>query len=1017
MVTDQPGAWFDEVLDGLAEQDYENLRVLVVETGSHSVASRVLDKIPDAVVHQAPDATGFGDAANRVQTLVKGSTFYLFLRDDVALAPSAVTLLVAEALESNAAILGPKILDWDDPSRILAMGGTVDAFGVLTPYVESGELDQQQHDRVRDAFAVTGAAMLVRADLFETIGGFDPRIKSTGEDLDFCWRAQVAGGRVLVVPGATVREGGRTPGADSERSGRLALRHRHHVIAKCYGWIYLIPVMVGAIFLSLLELIYSLLVARFSQARDVAWAWAWNLYQIPYVLSSRRRIARTRKTRDREIRRRQSSGSTRLKLFLQGRIGGEVALQTLRGRAGRRIADNFLAGPRRSALLASGILLAVLGFGSRHLLTRGVPAYGQFADFPDAASLLSEYWSGWREIGLGVSGIGPAALGLLGAAGQLTFGAMGALRLVLIMALLPIGLIGMWRLSSPIDSHWGRVVAVVLYAALPVPYNALVDGRWDTLLLVAATPFVVLRVVRAFGVSPYNASSRGLLHQSVALGFLLGVVAAFEPLVLLLAAIVCLVVAITGCRTVGLIGVGRGLVVVVVALSISSLMHFPWVAVLGDSDAVLHHVFARSPTPVPAELASLLRFAPGSYGNAWVAWAPLFVAVVPLLLARAARLRIAVIAGVSATAGFGLAWMSGNGWLRDLMDREVLIGDSSLVLAAVGVCWCAATGPSAVRIDGELSPAFLRRIVAGAGAVSLALSSGVLLLESADGRWGTPTNDLKIALSLLDDRDIGPSYRVLWLGSADVLPLEGWPIADEGLHFGTSVRGHPDIRHRWAGSSTSTHGQLNDAVKLGLSGDTVRMGRLLAPFGVKYLAVVERSTPSFSEGIERLVSPRVREALNSQLDLRPLAADPSVMILFNESWMSSRAQFAEPVRLAGLDEPGELVVTDLTSGIAVLTERKSSREQHGFVGVGEVLVADAFDPRWRLLVGEEIVEPEMSFGWAMRFSSPVAGPAALWHIRPNSVADRVVVQIALWAVIARITISERRKTRQIGSPT
>ena len=258
---------------------------------------------------------------------------------------------------------------------------------------------------------------------------------------------------------------------------------------------------------------------------------------------------------------------------------------------------------------------------------------------------------------------------------------------------------------------------------------------------------------------------------------------------------------------------------------------------------------------------------------------------------------------------------------------------------------------------------------------------------------------------------------MLWLGSADVLPLEGWPIADEGLHFGTSVRGHPDIRHRWAGSSTSTHGQLNDAVKLGLSGDTVRMGRLLAPFGVKYLAVVEQSTPSFSEGIERLVSPRVREALNSQLDLRPLAADPSVMILFNESWMSSRAQFAEPVRLAGLDEPGELVVTDLTSGIAVLTERKSSREQHGFVGVGEVLVADAFDPRWRLLVGEEIVEPEMSFGWAMRFSSPVAGPAALWHMRPNSVADRVVVQIALWAVIARITISERRKTRQIGSPT
>ena len=141
------------------------------------------------------------------------------------------------------------------------------------------------------------------------------------------------------------------------------------------------------------------------------------------------------------------------------------------------------------------------------------------------------------------------------------------------------------------------------------------------------------------------------------------------------------------------------------------------------------------------------------------------------------------------------------------------------------------------------------------------------------------------------------------------------------------------------------------------------------------------------------------------------------MVLLNESWMASRAQFAEPVRLVGLDEPGELVVTDLTPGIPVLTDRKSSTEQHGFVGTGEVLVAEAFDPGWRLLVGERIVAPEMSFGWAMRFDSPLEGPAALWHIRPDWVADRVVVQIILWAVIARIAVSERRKPTQIGRPT
>ena len=51
-------------------------------------------------------------------------------------------------------------------------------------------------------------------------------------------------------------------------------------------------------------------------------------------------------------------------------------------------------------------------------------------------------------------------------------------------------MLGMWRLLKPLDFIWGRVVGTLLYAALPVPYNALVHGRWGTLLLVAALPLL-----------------------------------------------------------------------------------------------------------------------------------------------------------------------------------------------------------------------------------------------------------------------------------------------------------------------------------------------------------------------------------------------------------------------------------------------------------------------------------------------------------------------------------------------
>ena len=1017
LVTDHSETWREEVLEGIAEQDYDNLQVVVLHRGQSSIRDQVASFIPDAVVKEVSDSKSFGGTANQIENLVEGAAFYLFLNDSTALASDSVSLLVAEAVESNAGILGPKILDWDDPSRIASMGSIVDAFGVETAFVEAGELDQQQHDRVREAFTVTGEAVLVRSDLFETLGGFDPKIVGGQEYLDLCWRAQIAGGRVLVVPQATVRSRQKAAAGTGATTRRYAMRHRHHVITKCYGWVHLIPVTFAALVLSLFEIIYSLLTLRFAHSRDVFAAWGWNLLQMRHVVRSRRRISRLRKTRDRDIRRRQAPGSTRLRNFLHGQIGGDIALQSIRSRAAGQVSTSFSAGPRRTALLSSVVIAVVLIFGSRHLLTQGVPVYGQFSSFPDTASLLSSYWSGWREVGVGIAGIGPAAIGLLGGLSWLSLGAMDFVREILILGLVPVGLLGMWRLLKPMDSVWGRIVGTSLYAMLPISYEALVKGHWGTLLLVAALPFAMRRVAEAFGVAGYDREDVGLLRQVASLGFLLGVVAAFEPLILVLVALASLAVLVASIGSTSISAIGRGLFVACLAVGIASLMHLPWVAVLGDSDTVLRYLLVRSPSQSSAELVDVLRFMPSSYGNSWMMWCPMLVATLPLLLGRGNRMRLAMTAGFLALVGYGLAWVSHRGWLTDLLGREVSIGEGALVLAGVGLCWCAAVGPSVVSSDRDLAPVIVRRVVITAATASLMLSSLTLLVASADGRWKTPTNDLTVSLSLLDDRDIGPSYRVLWLGDQAVLPLKGWEVGNEGLHVGTSVRGHPDIRHQWLGAKNDGHRQLLDAVEIGLSGNTTRMGRLLAPFGIRYVAVVERSTPSFSAGLDRPIGQRTLQAIDSQLDLRPLATDPSVKVLINESWMSSRSQFGSPVRLAGLDEPGELVVTDLSSGIPVLTDRRSSREQHGFVGAGEVLVADAYDPHWKLLAGGERLLPELSFGWAMRFESPSDGPAALWYQRPNSIADRAIVQIVLWAVIARLAVSERRKTSRLEVPT
>ena len=86
--------------------------------------------------------------------------------------------------------------------------------------------------------------MLVRADLFVALDGFDQDAFPGSEDLDLCWRARLAGARVLVVPDARVRhrsQSSRAPGREPARRPRArtsAGAHAVHVLLvrrRCSG--------------------------------------------------------------------------------------------------------------------------------------------------------------------------------------------------------------------------------------------------------------------------------------------------------------------------------------------------------------------------------------------------------------------------------------------------------------------------------------------------------------------------------------------------------------------------------------------------------------------------------------------------------------------------------------------------------------------------------------------------------------------------------------------------------------
>src|SRR5687768_15253951 len=102
VVTCDAGAWLEACLQSLADQDYPNLSILVVDAGSLTdPTSRIAAVLPSAYVRRLPSATGYAAAANDVLGVVEGAALYLFCHDDVALDANALRVLVEEAFRSN----------------------------------------------------------------------------------------------------------------------------------------------------------------------------------------------------------------------------------------------------------------------------------------------------------------------------------------------------------------------------------------------------------------------------------------------------------------------------------------------------------------------------------------------------------------------------------------------------------------------------------------------------------------------------------------------------------------------------------------------------------------------------------------------------------------------------------------------------------------------------------------------------------------------------------------------------
>lgn len=179
---------------------------------------------------------GFTGGYNRALAQVEAD-YYVLINSDVEVSDAWLQPLL-EWMESNpqCAACGPKLhalKDRDSFEYAGAAGGLIDSWGF--PFCRGRvmgrlEKDSGQYDGgPSPVMWVSGACMMVRSKVWRRLGGLDESFFAHMEEIDFCWRAQLAGYDVHVVPQSTVWHlGGGTLPQGSPR--KLKLNYRNNLL-------------------------------------------------------------------------------------------------------------------------------------------------------------------------------------------------------------------------------------------------------------------------------------------------------------------------------------------------------------------------------------------------------------------------------------------------------------------------------------------------------------------------------------------------------------------------------------------------------------------------------------------------------------------------------------------------------------------------------------------------------------------------------------------------------------------
>ena len=190
-------------------------QVIVVDGASFDGCGEMLaEEFPEVIFVQSRENIGFGRCNNLGFSKASGEAV-LFLNPDTELKPNSLQIVLAELeRRPEAGIVSPRILNPDGSLQVTCvralptpLNRAIDStfFRRLLPNSRLWGVGRAFRATAPiEVEAVSGAFMLLRAEVFRELGGFCPEYFMYGEDMDLCARIGRSGRKIVFVPGAEI---------------------------------------------------------------------------------------------------------------------------------------------------------------------------------------------------------------------------------------------------------------------------------------------------------------------------------------------------------------------------------------------------------------------------------------------------------------------------------------------------------------------------------------------------------------------------------------------------------------------------------------------------------------------------------------------------------------------------------------------------------------------------------------------------------------------------------------------